>query len=210
MNRWNYIWKGALLVTGTALLIFAITTLGLLAFVYYDFEGGQRWRTPIGKISQSLTAEGEGYRFAGEELLPEGCWAMLLDANGRMVWSCRKPREVPTEYNIQETAAFSRWYLKDYPVECWVREDGLLVVGAPKGSMWKYNFYMEMQVIRAIPAWFCGIFLAALCSVLGVSCLAVKRWFRKAQQIRDAARSGWINGVSHDIRTPLSVVFVFS
>ena len=34
----------------------------------------------------------------------------------------------------------------------------------------------------------------------------LRRWFRQEQQVRDAARSGWINGISHDIRTPLAVV----
>ena len=36
------------------------------------------------------------------------------------------------------------------------------------------------------------------------------RWFRQTQQVRDAARSNWINGVSHDIRTPLSVVMGYA
>ena len=39
---------------------------------------------------------------------------------------------------------------------------------------------------------------------------AVGRWFRQNQQVRDAARSNWINGVSHDIRTPLSVVMGYA
>ena len=38
----------------------------------------------------------------------------------------------------------------------------------------------------------------------------VRRWFRQAQQVRDAARSDWINGVSHDIRTPLSMVMGYA
>src|SRR5699024_12713264 len=53
---------------------------------------------------------------------------------------------------------------------------------------------------RALP-----IFLLALGCVLGLSYRAARHWFRQAQQARDAARSEWINGVSHDIRTPLSV-----
>src|SRR5699024_12563505 len=53
---------------------------------------------------------------------------------------------------------------------------------------------------RALP-----IFLLALGCVLGLSYRAARYWFRQAQQARDAARSEWINGVSHDIRTPLSV-----
>ena len=46
--------------------------------------------------------------------------------------------------------------------------------------------------------------------MLGLSYRAARHWFRQAQQARDAARSEWINGVSHDIRTPLSVVMGYA
>ena len=38
----------------------------------------------------------------------------------------------------------------------------------------------------------------------------LRRWFRKEQRQRDAARSDWIHGVSHDIRTPLSMVMGYA
>ena len=202
--------KGVMLVTVSALLITAVTILGLVVFVYYNSGSGQDWSTPMEKLSDTLLRVGEDYSFTGDELLQEDRWAMLLNQEGQVVWSFRKPDDVPDQYTVSDVASFTRWYLDDYPVQCWVRADGLLVVGAPKESIWKYDIAMSTQVIRQTPAWFLSVFLLALGSVLGLAWLAVGRWFRQDQQIRDAARSDWINGVSHDIRTPLSVVMGYA
>ena len=204
------LWKGTMLVTASALLIFVVTVLGCFSFGYYISDGGRGWSAPMGDISHTLTWNGEAYAFTGEELLEKGRWMMLLNEEGRVVWSFRKPDDVPEQYTISDVASFTRWYLNDYPVQCWVREDGLLVVGSPKGSVWKHDIAMNTRSLLQAPIWFAGVFLLALVSVLGLSWLTVRRWFRQEQQVRDAARSNWINGVSHDIRTPLSVVMGYA
>ena len=202
--------KGAMLVAVSALLIVVVTLSGLLIFIYYNSNGGRDWGTTMEELSSALTWDGTAYSFTGEELLEEGRWIILLDEEGRVVWSLRKPSDVPEFYTISDVASFTRWYLNDYPVQCWLREDGLMVVGSPKGSMWKHDISMSTQILLQTPAWFLVFFLLALGSVLGLAWFAVRRWFRQDQQIRDAARSGWINGVSHDIRTPLSVVMGYA
>lgn len=204
------VWKGAVLVTVSALLIAAVTLLGLLAFIWYNSDGGQDWSAPVSEISDALLWDGTAYRFTGETLLEEERWAMLLNEQGQVVWSLRKPAEIPNVYTISQVASFTRWYLKDYPVQCRVRSDGLLVVGSPKGSVWKHDIAMDVDVLLQTPIWFLSLFLLALGGVLSFSYLTVRRWFRQAQQVRDAARSNWINGVSHDIRTPLSVVMGYA
>ncbi|MGO5030014.1 sensor histidine kinase [Candidatus Agathobaculum pullicola] len=202
--------KGAMLVTVSALLIAIITLLGLITFVYYNSNGGRDWNTPTEKLSDTLFWDGTAYSFSGDELLEKDRWAMLLNHEGQVVWSLRKPDDVPEQYTVSDVASFTRWYLGDYPVQCRVREDGLLVVGSPKGSIWKHDIAMDTQTLLQIPIWFLFFFLLALSSVLGLVWLAVGRWFRQDQQVRDAARSNWINGVSHDIRTPLSVVMGYA
>ena len=207
LNSWM---KGAMLVTVSALLIFVIMMLGGLAFTWNISEGGTEWNAPIQTISDSLVFDGTAYSFTGEDFLEEGCWAMLLDEEGKMVWSFHKPEDVPEKYALTDVAAFARWYLNDYPVRCWVREDGLLVVGSPKGSVWKQDFSMDLQDLLQLPFWVLGFFLLALGCVLGLAWLVLRRWFRQEQRQRDATRSNWINGVSHDIRTPLSVVMGYA
>ena len=202
--------KGVVLVAVSALLIVAVTLLGFLAFVYYNSSGGRDWGTSISEISRALLWDGTAYSFTGQELLEEGQWLMLLDEEGRVSWSLRKPEDVPEEYGIRDVAAFTRWYLKDYPVRCWVRDDGLLVLGSPRGSVWKHDIAMSTQYLLQAPIWFLAFFLLALGSVLGLAWLVLGRWFRQAQHVRDSARSNWINGVSHDIRTPLSVVMGYA
>ena len=204
------LWKGALLVAGSALLIAAVSLLGLLAFVWWNMADGRGWGTTMEQLSAALTRDGAAYSFAGEPLLEEGHWAMLLDEEGRVVWSLRKPQDVPEQFALTDVASFTRWYLEDYPVRCWVREDGLLVEGAPKGSVWKHDIVLDTRALLRAPVWFLGCFGLALGGVLGLACLAVRHWFWQAQKVRDTARSGWINGVSHDIRTPLSVVMGYA
>ena len=203
--------RSAGLVTVSASLVVAITLVGILAFTAYNTDGGRDWSAPVTEVSESLTKDGAGgYVFTGADLLEEDRWAMLIGENGQVVWSFRKPSEVPDAYTLTDVASFTRWYLRDYPVQCRVRDDGLLVVGAPKNSVWKHDMAMNMDAVYQLPFWFLGFFLAALGCVLALAYLVVRRWFRQAQQVRDTARSGWINGVSHDIRTPLSMVMGYA
>ena len=204
------IFKGAMLVTASAALIAVITLAGILAFVFYHSDGGRDWGVSMTKASSALTWDGTGYVFSGDELLGDDRWAILIGEDGRVIWSLRKPADVPTQYALTDVASFTRWYLNDYPVQCRIREDGLLVVGSPKGSVWKHDISTESRLLHDAPLWCGGIFLLALGCVLLLAYFAVRRWFRQAQRVRDAARSDWINGVSHDIRTPLSMVMGYA
>ena len=202
--------KAAGLVAASALLIVVLTAAGLLAFIFYNMSAGRDWTAPSEKVSAALTWTGRDYAFTGEDLLGEERWAMLIGLDGQVVWSLRKPADVPEVDSLTDVASFTRWYLNDYPVQCRVREDGLLVIGAPKGSVWKHDMSMGMDVLLQIPLWFMFLFFLAIGCVLGLAFLFLRKWFRQAQQVRDAARSDWINGVSHDIRTPLSMVMGYA
>ena len=204
------IFKGVMLVTLSAALIAVITIAGILAFVFYHSDGGRSWSVSITRVSDALTYDGTEYDFSGDELLGDGRWAMLIGEDGQVVWSRRKPADVPAQYTLTDVASFTRWYLNDYPVQCRIRDDGLLVVGAPRGSVWKHDISTESRLLHDAPLWCGGIFLLALGCVLLLAYFAVRRWFRQAQRVRDAARSDWINGVSHDIRTPLSMVMGYA
>ena len=202
--------KGAILVTASAALIAVITMAGILAFVFYHSDGGRSWGVSVSSVSSTLTWNGTDYEFSGEDLLGDDRWAILISEDGQVIWSFRKPTDVPEQYSLTDVASFTRWYLRDYPVQCRIRDDGLLVVGSPKGSMWKHDISTASQLLHDAPLWIGGIFLLALGCVLLLAYFVVRRWFRQAQQVRDAARSDWINGVSHDIRTPLSMVMGYA
>src|SRR5699024_10797161 len=75
---------------------------------------------------------------------------------------------------------------------------------------WKYAFSMDREILDLVPYWAGMVFFLALACVVGVSYLLLRLWFRSDQNKRDQARSDWINGISHDIRTPLSVVMGYA
>ena len=202
--------KGAILVTASAALIAVITMAGILAFVFYHSDGGRSWDISVSRVSSTLTWDGTEYEFSGEDLLGDDRWAILISEDGQVIWSFRRPADVPEQYSLTDVASFTRWYLRDYPVQCRIRDDGLLVVGSPKGSVWKHDISTASQLLHDAPLWIGGIFLLALGCVLLLAYFAVRRWFRQAQKVRDAARSDWINGVSHDIRPPLSMVMGYA
>lgn len=206
--------KLSLLVVLAAVLIVAISAAGLLAFILVTARWEQSWNAPVSKISEALIADesapGE-YRFSMQQLLDkEQLWAMLIGQDGEILWGYALPDDLPERYSLTDVASFSRWYLRDYPVQVWVREDGLLVVGGPKDSTWKYAFSMDREVLHLVPYWAGMVFFLALACVVGVSYLLLRLWFRSDQNKRDQARSDWINGISHDIRTPLSVVMGYA
>lgn len=206
------LWQGAGLVVLSALLILVISAAGLLALVYRSAQINQFWNFSLVRTSETLTRTAEGYVFTGQDLLngKEELWLMLLDAQGQVVWQWNKPGELPDHYTLKDVAAFTRWYLDDYPVQTLVREDGLLVAGSPKGSTWKYSLAFDQSTMSLLPLWALGLFLLSLGCVLALAALLLRRWFRQEQQVRDAARSDWINGISHDIRTPLSMVMGYA
>ncbi len=206
------VWKAALLMTLSALMIAAVFIIGIIGFAYTSLQNGEAETVPMRTLSDALIRTDSGYAFSGEEYLNEGyLWLMLIDGDsGDVIWSDSLPEDVPQHYTLADVASFTRWYLRDYPVRTLLRPDGLLVAGKPRNSVWKHDVSMGTRSLQQLPLWFGTLFLLALGCTLAVSALFSRHWFRKEQQAVDAARSDWINGVSHDIRTPLSMVMGYA
>ncbi len=199
------------LVAASAVLVLILALGGLLAFIVASAGVSSSWNASVADLSAALTETEDGYTFTAADYLAEKeLWAMLIDENGDVVWQQGKPDDVPNHYTLTDVASFTRWYLNDYPVQVRIRPDGLLVAGSPKGSTWKHPFILDTEVLATVPLWFAGLFLLALLCVLGLTALVLSRQFRREQRERDTARSDWINGVSHDIRTPLSMVMGYA
>ena len=190
------------LVAASAVLVLILALGGLLAFIVASAGVSSSWNASVADLSAALTETEDGYTFTAADYLAEKeLWAMLIDENGDVVWQQGKPDDVPDHYTLTDVASFTRWYLNDYPVQVRIRPDGLLVAGSPKGSTWKHPFILDTEVLATVPLWFAGLFLLALLCVLGLTA---------EQRERDTARSDWINGVSHDIRTPLSMIMGYA
>ena len=141
-----------------------------------------------------------------QRLEEQNRFLMLLDEEGRVVWSFRKPAELPDAYTRSDITRFTRWYLMDYPVHVRTMEDGLLVLGFPKGSVWKYTFETPLPTVLFWPVWAAVALLCNFLLILVLSVAVTSRAYKK----RDEARTEWIAAVSHDVRTPLAAVLGYA
>ena len=159
----------------------------------------------VEKLSERISCvEGEysADPSAYELLDAHDSFAMIIDEAGDVVWNYKMPSDIPSHYGIKEVSSFSRWYLNDYPVYTWTRDEGILVVGRPKNGIWKYSLDFNMKTLDAMLRIFPYMLIINLLILIVLPVLITRRWTKN----RERARTEWIAGVSHDIRTPLSIV----
>lgn len=237
------------------LLIFNFILLGTLVFKEINQQP-----SPEGVLKQvvlGLDKQNDSYSLnedAVKLLEYNQSWVMLLGEDGHVKWDYHLPNDVPRQYNLVDVAKFSRYYLMKYPVYIWEHDDGLVVLGYPKESHWKYQFDFLSNWVSSLPLklvllLFFNVALALLISIVigtrlirriqplveGVHNLAREETVQLdskglfgdlaksinsasdklqkktiALKARDEARSNWISGISHDIRTPLSMILGYA
>lgn len=199
---------GALTVFGVVVLTCILNIIFLIsaAVVYVNTDSNYIYG---GKVMEALTLTEDGYELAGEmkeEFEQKNQWAMLLDENGRVIWSIRKPEELEDEYSRSEIARISKWYLKGYPVQMRAWDDRIMIVGMQKETMWKYNIEFTISWMDFIKRTILAYLFINFIWIVALSFLFTRRFTRN----RERARIEWIAGISHDIRTPLSVVMGYA
>lgn len=208
----NFLRAAGGLAAGLAGVMAAVIAVNLVLFgfavSYLSRTDGGRVR--VSEYAEALSQDASGaWTMAAEEaeaLRGRGCWAMLLDAGGEVVWSQDLPDSLPRAYGPAQVAAFSRWYLADWPVKVWAVEDGLFVLAQPRGAVWKYQVEMPTEQVGFWPVWAAVMLAVNAGLLLGAAAFITHR----AAQRRDAARSEWIAAISHDVRTPLSMVLGYA
>lgn len=248
--------RSILLTAMIALLLVAIN----MAFTtnwMFKYSGSQPLKYAIADISDGLTNTEGTYTLnaAAAAMMDEQyAWAMLISRDGQVIWDKNLPGDIPRHYTLTDVASFSRWYLNDYPVSVWEHPDGLLVLGDPKNSIWKYNITSTEDTIAHVPGLLTGFLILNVLSALGLALFLGLWLYRKLKPLyngittlpkkepltlptggvtgevarilnetsvilsqqeqqlthRDQARTEWIAGVSHDIRTPLSMVMGYA
>ena len=214
----------------------------------------------LGRLEVQLFDEDDG---SGPELLPEGkallqetgfVFLFVLDDDGNVIYKWQCPDTFPNHYTAGEIAAFSRWYLQDYPVKVWRSDYGLLVAGYEKGSVWKHEFEYFESFINRLPIYLKIVLWVNLSIILFLIGYLGYKFYHSLQPLsegirmlsrnqkvhlpergsmstlaaqlnrtsdilekqrvflarRDSARTEWIAGVSHDIRTPLAVIMGYA
>ena len=157
-----------------AIVLLVLTVNGALLVgivIHYGSNSLQDGFFPVGKFAESFAQTEDGY--APDPSLawkPHFAWAMLLSDSGEILWSENLPKELNHPYTVPEVAAFSRWYLQDYPVMVYRNDYGLLVAGKPKSSMTRFDFYMDNDILYALLSTFVPLLLLDLGLVL-IICL---------------------------------------
>lgn len=247
----------SILLTATIALLLVAINMAFATNWMFKYSGNQPLKYAIADISDGLTNTEGTYALnpsATAMMEKQYVWAMLIGRDGQVIWNKNLPGDIPRHYTLTDVASFSRWYLNDYPVSVWEHPDGLLVLGDPKSSIWKYNITSTEDTISHIPGFLAGFLIlnvvAALMLALflglwlyhklkplynGITALPKKEpltlptsgvtgevarilnetsviLLQQEQQLahRDQARTEWIAGVSHDIRTPLSMVMGYA
>lgn len=241
---------------GIALILLTLN-IALLFFWLMAFQQENGYAYRVSEVAKGLQKQGNQYTLsetAKKAMNTRYEWGMLLNEQGRILWSMNLPKELFKNYTVPEVAGFTKWYLEDYPVYVWRHNDGLLVMGCPKGSVWKTDFQMPQKVMDKTLVWIpLMLSLNGLAAVLlalmfgmrlfrsfrlladGIEKMAKKQAVElpangilgdlaillnqtslqlqrqeSALKKRDYARTSWIAGISHDIRTPLSMVMGYA
>lgn len=252
--------KVAFKIFGCFTLLSALTAMLLLALnaLSFAFVGSDHTthihdlsaKGMVERMGRGLTKTESGFVFPEEVVLPAGCWCILIDEGGDVIWSKHMPGDIPAHYSINDVARMTRWFLNDYPVYVYTRPEGLLVLGLPKNSVSKFEMDYSRKWFKSLPQRLAGIvlfnlFLAVVVSfALGLVFyqrirtltdgirdlkqekpvkLREKGIFKELARninmtsraierknamigVRERARQNWVSGISHDIRTPLTVI----
>lgn len=198
-----------MIMTGCLTIVLNIVFLCIMMYNYRQHYSDDIDYISGGAVMEELSLAGNEYGLSDgmeRRLRESNHWAMLLDENGKVVWSFDKPEELADSYTRSDIARMSRWYLHDYPVNIRVWEERIMVVGRPKNTVWKYNLEFPEAGVRFIIAACLWMLFLNFLWVLALSFVFTRRWSKSREQ----ARIEWISGISHDIRTPLSMVMGYS
>ena len=133
-------------------------------------------------------------------------FVFLMEDTGNVVWSYHLPEELPLHYTVRQIVQFTRFYLEDYPVFTRIVEDGVLVVGLPRQTVWKYQLYFRIATVELLSKILPLLLLVNAVLLLLVPVILIRRDAHR----REMQRTSWIAGVSHDIRTPLALVIGYA
>ncbi len=200
MKRWiSYLFSMVVVL----FLLMALNFL-LLVVIQVKTQSG-RYFIPIERISEDITKNGEKYE-AGSEVIEKldyaNAFSFIIDSSGKVAWEYNKPKVIKDNYTMADVARFSRWYLQGYPVYTWTRGEEILVIGVPKDSMWKYVMEFSFDTVVEYQKAFPYVLVINALVVVFLPFFIANKW----NDIREYKRSEWIAGISHDIRTPLSIV----
>lgn len=239
---------GKRVLIGAFLLITINVVVYSLVVHYYLRAGGSLPPAQfIRKIADRLQINDNNFQLDSLLLVQvkeRQMWVMLLDdKKGNIRWAVDLPKEIPDTCTLGDISSMAKFYLKDYPVVTWKKDDGLLVAGYPKESYTRHNSMRRIAEVKFFPVLYIMLILGNLLVLILAYVFVDHRMLRSLKGIlggiqklsngesvqvkengifanvasclnrtsdilheRSVYRENWIAGVSHDVRTPLSVI----
>lgn len=232
-----------LLLLFVNIVAFAWTFFGVVTKDYGEYSPSNMFE----KISKAVTLDGIEEQ-SSQSLSDNHIWAIYLDMDGNIAWSFDAPSEIPARFTIQDIAVLAKGYLADYPVFIRNKDDGMLILGYPKGSYTKLiGNYFSGRTLRTLPFFVIGILAIDLVIIFLAYYFSKQKILKSTEPIissietlgsgkpvsvsvdgelsgvansinrasyilsrQNQARANWISGVSHDIRTPLSMIMGYA
>lgn len=162
------------------------------------------------RLEGLIKQENDGSFFMAKEGMDEidsyHGFAMIIGNSGEILWKYKLPKELEQTYTLQDVAVFAKWYLKDYPVDIHVIEEGIFVLGRPKNTIWKYNISHSLGTMEALIKYMPFLLVADIFLLIVIPFAILHHQNRQ----KEMERTTWIAGASHDIRTPLSLVLGYA
>lgn len=208
-NIYNII-KYIVLTIGTLFFLFLVNIFVLAYIQENDSKENVNVEYVAENLGKSLDEGGTVYYELTQECKDyvdeHNGFVFLMDNNGSVLWEYHMPKELPRQYTIEDAVKFSRYYLQDYPVYTHITDEGIVVLGTEKGKTWRYTLtYQGTTVIT----YFYGLPLLLIGNI-AVLILVLFITIKHDHRRREMERTTWIAGVSHDIRTPLSLVIGYA
>ena len=209
------------LATAGIILVVVALLLGMTIYAGVRYNGASDSVQKVGALAEALHPTADGLQWDAAHTPAEWmhgyAWAMVLDEDGNVIWQQDLPEALNHRYTASDIAVFSRWYLADYPVQCWAADYGLFVAAEPVGSQWKYNITAPQARMEAMVGGLDTLAQggAVQLPTTGFAGELAEKLNETGEQLhrrneiiarRDTARTDWIAGVSHDIRTPLALI----
>ena len=164
------------LATASIILVVVALLLGMTIYAGVRYNDASDSVQKVGALAEALHPTADGLQWDAAHTPAEWmhgyAWAMVLDEDGNVIWQQDLPEALNHRYTASDIAVFSRWYLADYPVQCWAADYGLFVAAEPVNSQWKYNITAPQARMEAMVGGLLPVAVLLLAVVLPVVQLA--------------------------------------
>ena len=200
-----FILKHIGLFAGMALLILVIDVFLYIAIALFEGQisyadgpdsANSEAFIDIAEVAHSLVQDEQGnWVLDNQDLLNQmdarGCWTVLLDQNGTVVWSYNTPQDFPTSFTQNEIAVIShdRAYGSSSTF-IWTKDPNLVIMGYPGNQYLTWGITLSEQAFIRIPFYLLLVFTIDLLLIFLLYVFSQRSLLKSTGPMLDALESG--------------------